>query len=134
VREPFLLEALAITGVIVTTLATGCRSEEARARSILDANAESLERCEELNREAQESLDSTIDAMVEGRWTDAEQMHETGSQPAVQAFVECMDREQAALFARLREAGISDDVAERTAQAWWDERRRLLDEEANPSQ
>ncbi len=115
-------------GAIVALVIAGCRSEEARARSILDANTDGIEQCEEMGAHADASLEETMDAMTEGRWTEAQQMM-PGAGSSVDDFVACMDREQTILFERLREAGISDEVATRTAQEWWNERRARIESE-----
>jgi hypothetical protein len=125
----FGLPGIVAAGVIVTLLAAACRGEEARARGILEANTEGIEQCEQMGHEATASLEETFDAMQEGRWTEAEGMLHSDAQPSVEAFGECMEREQAILFAKLSEAGISDEVARRVAQKWWDERRARIEAE-----
>jgi hypothetical protein len=108
-------------------LLAGCASDEERARKLLDANAAGILACDQLYEESGAALGATLDAMQRGEWSAAAQQFEAEAHPATTAYTDCMNRERADLASKLDGAGISDAIASRVSDTWWQEKRQQLD-------
>jgi hypothetical protein len=114
VKQPRWITAPVV--VIAAGLLAGCASDEQRARKLLDANAAGILACDQLYEESGAELEATLDAMMKGEWSAAEQQFETKAHPATTAYTECMNRERAGLASKLDEAGIPDGIAARVSE------------------